>query len=299
MYKIWKIPKRKGGFRIIESPEDSLKIKQKESLEILKKIMYVSPFAHGFMEYRNIVTMAMPHVGKKWVLSMDIKDFFPSIKLNNFMLNNLMRNHKINEDVFKNLLEKHGGKIVLSFKNIYDLDDISELIKIHFYDFNDGKGLRLPQGAPGSPFLSNVFMHNFDWTMAHECYKYDLDYSRYADDITISGENKKDLIRMFAYSMHQLWKYDLEINYKKTKYMPSWRRQLVCGIVVNEKINLPRKWRKRLRAEIFQESMKGGGLPETTKGRMSFLKMVSENKKKSFSSRQIISAQLVKKALSS
>lgn len=256
MYTIWKIPKRRQGeFRIIESPDDILKQKQKDDLKLLQKELKVSPFAHAFQPYRNIVTMAMPHVKKKWILSFDIKDFFPSITLNNFI------------------------KVIPKF--------IIPRGSIHFHDFNDGKGTRLPQGAPGSPFLSNVYLHKFDWRIAWKCYSHGCDFNRYADDITISGENKRDLIAVYAYAASILeHDYDLKINKKKTKYMPNWKRQMVCGIIVNEKLNLPRKWRKNLRAEIFQN--RHNILSNKTEGKLSFNDMVLDNKKQSFTSSDII-----------
>lgn len=266
MYTIWKIKKRNGGFRVIESPCDSLKQQQNESLKELKREWRVSPFAHAFQPYRNIVTMAMPHVKKKWVLSVDLEDFFPSINISNFM-------NIINEKY-----------------------PIPLMPRIHFHDFKDGKGERLPQGAPGSPFISNIYMHDFDWRMAWRCYSHGCDYTRYADDITISGDNKKDLISIYAYMRGVLKEtYSLNINKKKTKYMPHWKRQLVCGVIVNEKLNLPRRWRKNLRAELFQQQ--GGDLSNKTEGKLSFRHMVLNNQKKSFSSTEIIRAQVILKRI--
>jgi RNA-directed DNA polymerase len=259
MYKVWKIRKRGGGFRFIEAPEHKLKEQQWQILKVLEKKHKASPFAHGFQYYKNIVTMAIPHVGKKWVACMDIEDFFPSIKYEYFQ------------------------------------KPLRTLASVCFHDFKDKKGLRLPQGAPTSPLLSNLHLFSFDWRMAWLAHSFGCDYSRYADDIVISGDSKRHIAALFKVGEAVLDKhYCLKINHKKTKFMHTSQRQLVCGVVVNEKINLPRRWRKRLRAEVFQ---KGGELPEETKGRLSFKDMVLMNKKTTYSSREIIDALVVAKKL--
>ena len=268
-YNTWKIKKRRGGHRTIESPDDVTKYKQRESVDELAKTLKVSPFAHGFQPYKNIVTMAMPHVAKDFVGSIDISDYFPSIKKELF----LARADKEKWDV-----------------DWKDLD-------IHFHDFNDGKGLRLPQGAPGSPFLSNTYLLTFDWRMAWLCAAKDIDYTRYADDLTFSGANRDDIVVMIGMATRILnSEYKLKINKKKTKIMPRSRRQLVCSIVVNEKLNLKREVLKNLRAEVHQKSMRGN-LPLDTLGRLAFKEMVKNSTKTTHSSTQIIGSIKVTRAL--
>ena len=267
-YTIFKIPKRSGGFRQIEAPNEELKQYQQKVLWTLRGTYKISPFAHAFQPYKNIVTMAMPHVGKKWVMRFDLEDFFPSITL----------------EAYKKVAESYS-KIVLNY----------ELLVCCFYDFNDGKGMRLPQGAPTSPFLSNAYLFTFDWKMAWLCHRFDCDYSRYADDIVMSGDGKGRLVRLYIIAQDLLAnKYALHINPKKTKFMHQSRRQYVCAIVVNKKINLPRKQRKNLRAEIFQQK---NALPNPTKGRLAFQHMVLKTEKQTNSSREIIDSILLSKEL--
>ena len=269
VYKVWKIKKRRGGFRSIESPNDELKVLQRESVNRLSGAIKVSPFAHGFQPYKNIVTMAMPHIKKDFVGSIDISDYFPSIK----------------QDDFEKRLKP-------------DLKDVDQAdIDVHFHDFGDKKGKRLPQGAPGSPFLSNAYLLSFDWRMAWLCARDDINYTRYADDLTFSGADRDKIVVMIGVATRILSKeYKLIINKKKTKIMPKTRRQLCCGIVVNEKLNLKRETRKNLRAEVHQKAMKGD-LPLDTLGRLSFEKMVRENIKTTHSSMEIIGAIKIKRAL--
>lgn len=270
-YTIFKISKRrKGQFRIIEAPSDELKDRQRESLTELKARLYESPFAHAFTGNKNIVTMAEGHVAKPFVLCFDISDFFPSITLKA-----LQEELKTNF-AFRRRLKNDRKKPDKDLKTTQAV--VERHLKNHFCDFGDDKGERLPQGAPGSPFLSNIFLHNFDWFAARKCRELDIVYSRYADDIVMSGADEKALWRLFYYCMQPyLKKRGLKINRRKTKMMSSKHRQMVCGLVVNEKINIPRKWRKRFRAELFQQK-DNKNLRKDSKGRQAFIHMVYDKK---------------------
>lgn len=277
-YKVFKIPKRrKGQFRTIEAPNDKLKEEQRESLPELKSRLYESPFAHAFTGNKNIVTMAKGHVKKEFVLSFDLADFFPSITkkaLLDEINTNMSFRRRLKHD------RKQPDKKMETTKEV-----VKRHVEKHFCDFDDGHGERLPQGAPGSPFLSNTFLHGFDWFAARKCKEKDITYSRYADDVTLSGANENDLWRVFYFCLQPyLNKRGLKVNRRKTKMMSSKHRQMVCGLVVNEKINIPRRWRKNLRAELHQQGTslkdleehpeKAKKLKKSTRGRLAFLYMV-------------------------
>lgn len=276
-YKTWKIPKKDGTKRQIESPTYYLKEKQRTTLKkTLTKKLRLSPFAHAFTYYKNIVTMAQPHVGKKWVACIDIEDFFPSIKR-------------------------------VEFSNWLTTKELN----LCFHNFKDKKGFRLPQGAPTSPFLSNAYLYFFDWRMAWLCYRFKCDYTRYADDIVISGNTIRGIKKLLMIAEHLLYKwYNLKVNKKKTKIMHNNRRQIVCGIVVNEKINISKKYKKNLRAEIFQSKLKmskSAKMPIKNisddqlnwhiQGRINFIKMITKSKKTTMSSMTIIERILILKKL--
>jgi len=268
MYHVFKIPKRDGSMRTIEAPDDKLKVKQRKTLKVLHKTFRVSPFAHAFQPYKNTVTCALSHVGKRWVGCIDIKDFFPSIKL-------IMFNRHVHAEPFQSPLD----------------------YLFCFHNFKDRKGERLPQGAPTSPFLSNAYLFKLDWRMAWMSYNRGVTYSRYADDLIFSGDSASNIRAMFKIAQVILEKdYFLTINHKKTKMMHRRHRQLVCGVVVNEKINLPRKWRKNLRAEVFQKK-RTGFVPEETAGRLAYLNMVVGHKKTSFSSIHMCNSIVFKRKL--
>lgn len=272
-YQVYYIPKKSGGRRRIEAPNDELKAAQRADALWLSYRLRVSPFAHAFRPGHNIVTMAQPHVGRRYVLSMDLRNFFPSITEQRFLA--FLCDHRSRWE------ELYGGKD----KVPEDMtEQMHERLQKHFYDFGDGRGSRLPQGAPCSPLLANVMLYRLDWRLAWIAYNKELHYSRYADDLVFSGEDRKAIWHVFYITRAMLGsdKYRLQVHPRKIRLMSYATRQKVCGIVVNEKINLPREWRRRLRAAEHQNRLYLAGLQDERPkdhglqlaGKQALLKMV-------------------------
>lgn len=214
-YSVYFVPKGKGKWRKITSPSDELKSFQRKLMDRLEEIP-VHKSAHGFVKGKSISTNAFPHVKKKFVLSMDMKDFFPSIK------------RSMVESVF----------------DFYQIDKSY----VDYVIFNGG----LPQGSPCSPVISNLYCHDLDLELSFYAEQNGLSYTRYADDITISGENfSKDIIKK-VYSVVK--RHNLKIHPKKTKVMWRNQRQIVTGVIVNDKLNMPVEKRKKMRALNHQYS---------------------------------------------
>jgi retron-type reverse transcriptase len=110
-----------------------------------------------------------------------------------------------------------------------------------------------PQGAPTSPTISNFILFSFDDEMANCAVGKDLVYTRYADDITISGNRKEDIISLIDYASSRLIEYGFKLNAKKTRIASYSEQQRVTGIVVNQKLQPTRKKRKKIRA-IFHNA---------------------------------------------
>lgn len=241
-YNIFKIPKRDGKFRTIEEPCYELKLRQNRLLIELESSLWISQHAHAFIAGKSIVTMAEPHINKEFVACCDIKDFFPSITAEK-----LIR-------LTPRVTHAHADIVT--------------------YDFGDGKDKRLPQGAPTSPILSNAFLYHMDIHMNSRATYYDCFYTRYADDLVFSGNTKQKMIGLLGYAKDMLKnEYQLELNNKKTRIMHRSQRQMVCGVVVNEKLNIPKEKRKNLRAEIYQQRA-NEKLRRDTIGRRAFHTMV-------------------------
>lgn len=226
-YSSFDIPKRSGKLRRIDAPAKPLKCVQRWILDNILNKLNPGRFAHGFVPKRSIVTNARKHVRKDCVMCMDLKDFFPSIGLK---------------------------RIQKYFKSLGYNDDISkDLAELCTYRF------RLSQGSPASPMLSNLIAYRMDLTIANFCKKRRLNYTRYADDITISGRNilprYKTLIRM------KIAHCGFKVNEEKTRVLSQGSCQKVAGIVVNKKPSVGRKYKRQVRA-ILHNILKNGPIVE-------------------------------------
>ena len=212
-YTTYSIRKKNGKLRTITAPNPILKQCQREIMEHLNKVP-LSDSAHGFIEGRSIVTNAVNHINKKYVLNIDLKDFFPSVTKDRV------------KDLFQEL------DIPMECVDLVLLNDV------------------LPQGSPCSPVISNLICRDMDRDMEEYAKTLNLSYSRYADDMTFSGDNiNRDVINNI-YAIVR--KHRLIVNKEKTVVLGRHRRQLVTGLVVNEKVSIPKETRKRVRAMMHQ-----------------------------------------------
>jgi RNA-directed DNA polymerase len=221
-YRIWQIPKRDGTKRTIAEPCPELKARQKAILRWLQaRGLRASPYAHGFVRKRSTATHARLHVGKRVVIKLDLVDFFGSTT---------------KEMVYKAL--RQGG---------VDHDTAASIAQT--CTLNGA----LPQGAPTSPFLSNLVLRDLDFRMAglagKGSHRWPVAYSRYADDLVCSSNDPKlnHLLPAICYVVGQA---GYEVNRRKTRVLRRNLRQIVTGVVVNRKVNLPRDLRRTLRARL-------------------------------------------------
>jgi RNA-directed DNA polymerase len=111
----------------------------------------------------------------------------------------------------------------------------------------------LPMGAPTSPGLANIVLKSADQSISKACTKYGINYSRYADDLTFSSDGHP--VKIIPFVEKVLGELGYDLDQKKTNIFRRGRRQVVTGLVVNEKANLPRRIRKRLRAAVHRRSV--------------------------------------------
>lgn len=216
-YRSFQIKKKNGKLRTLVEPLPSLKEIQSWILENILYEIKVSKYAKAYIKNRTLIENVRYHKGREVVLALDIENFFGSIKLS------------------------HVEKIFLDFG--YS-DNISNLLaKLCTYD-----GC-LPQGAPTSPYLSNIYLNDFDEKVSKYCNDNEIRYTRYADDLTFSG-TKEDMINMVNYIKNLLSDLDLSLNNDKESLMGRNQRQVVTGIVVNDKLQIPRNERNQIRNEV-------------------------------------------------
>ena len=218
-YKIYTIPKKNGKPRVIEAPVPILKYIQKIILKrfLSRRVHFI---ATAFEQGSSIQKNAWIHREQPVVLKLDLKNFFPSI-------------------TYKRVLGY--------FKRQGYPENIAVLLS-HLCTLNG----HLPQGAVTSPRLSNFIQYNFDLNLYKYCYKNKLCVTRYADDITFSGNiNKEVANKIIHYCEDRLSRINLQINKSKTKIIYSNQRQTVTGLVVNKKINTPITLRRQLRQTMY------------------------------------------------
>lgn len=214
-YHRFPVRTKRRRVRWIEAPQPYLKFVQRR---LLDRILYQAtphPAAHGFFPRRSIVTNARLHAGKAWALSLDLKDFFPST----------------GEIAVKKTLKKF-----LSLEG-EALDAVLRLTC---------RGGALPQGAPTSPHLANLAFFSGDEALTALAARHGLSYTRYADDITLSGNQLPEDLEARVEEITNRSGYRLAKE--KTKKMGRHRSQRVTGLVVNDGVKLPRSQRRKLRA---------------------------------------------------
>lgn len=228
-YREFSIPKKTGGQRAIFEPLPTLKEIQKWILEEILKNIKVSPTAKAYINGLSIKDNARYHKKQKEILNLDMENFFG------------------------NITERH---VYVMFKGLgYNKQVSSILTKICCLN-----GV-LPQGAPTSPMISNIIFRFADRRIFEFCKKNELRYTRYADDMTFSGgEIPKGFISTIK---RIIFENGFELNEKKTKLRLQHQRQEVTGIVVNEKLQVRRDYRKLVRQQIYY--IKRFGLIEQSK----------------------------------
>lgn len=221
-----KIPKKNGGYRNISIPDTSLKLIQEKILnELLYKNIYLLPCLHGGIPQKSIITNAYPHINKQVVVNIDIKNFFPSIHITKI------------------------GKNFEKFFNDQDLIKILTRLTTHNYC--------LPQGSPTSPFISNLPLIDCDNFIFDFCNKNHLIYTRYFDDITISGKHANKFLNRIIKIINQS---GFQISHKKTKIQSRILPQYVTGLIVNKKLSIPPEDIKHIQYRLEILDQKGLGI---------------------------------------
>jgi RNA-directed DNA polymerase len=244
-YNYFEIPKKSGGYREISAPSQSLKLIQRAISDVLTELYSPLPCVHGFVPYRNIVTNASLHTNKKYILNVDIQDFFP-----NTAYASIIKVLKVAPFSFHDVVAKAIAR---------------------FACLNGG----LPQGSPLSPILTNMYCVTLDNQLSELAKSYKLHYSRYADDLTFSGSKPVFNKRFFSALNKIVRNSGYQLKQSKTRIQSKNMRQEVTGLVVNDKINVNRHYIRELRAMIhLSQKRYNPNLYEKIEGKLAFLSMV-------------------------
>lgn len=230
-YREFEIRRRTGSNpRLIQTPIKPIRDMQTRLLPMLASAYDPRPHVHGFVSERSAVTNAAVHRRQRWILRIDLTDFFPAI----------------------NFGRVRGMFMAHPFDLPKDLATTLAQICCH-------KGA-LPQGAPTSPIISNLICRRLDARLAKFASAAHCSYSRYADDICFStGRTVLPRVIAEVVDRRPVLNPDLRgiiaaegfvINEDKTLLMPRFQRQRVTGLVVNRKLNVPREYYRHLRAVL-------------------------------------------------
>lgn len=277
-YSSFDMKKKRGGVRKIEVPKKGLGLIQKRLSELLSECVSFKPCVKGFVEGESICSNASLHRKSKWVLNVDIQDFFGSINFGRVRATFLAKPFEMSNEVASVLAQ------ICTFEN------------------------HLPQGAPTSPVVANIIASMLDNKILRLAQKYHLRYSRYADDITLSSPRRfpaevsittegrtvlgEELKTIFE-------KARFTVNPNKSRLQAKNSRQEVTGLIVNKKLNIPAEYKHKLRTAIkhwisdpeeaeknfylnikgedpneFAVSEGGARLKNNIYGRLSFISMV-------------------------
>ena len=217
-YRTVHIPKRDGGVRKLSVPDPILKRVQRAIADQILAYYPVSRYATAYTAGSSVQRNARPHVGKGKLLKLDIEGFFDHITYSS-VKNIVFYEEKFSEPI----------RILLTMLCYYKES--------------------LPQGAPSSPAITNIIMYDFDEKVGAYCRGKGVAYTRYCDDMTFSGDFDEAEIMVFV--KNELKKLGLLLKNRKTAVIPASKRQTVTGIVVNEKINLTRDYKKKIRQEMY------------------------------------------------
>jgi len=229
-YLSYPIKKRKG-FRWIDAPLNPLKAIQKTILDKLIYLLPAHPAAVGFVPGKGVKDGAKKHVGANLLICLDIENFFSSIYFR----------HVIR--IIYMLLQKGEDLDLFEIPNYHDTSVL--ITKLLTY-----KGA-LPQGAPSSPALANLYCLSIDKHLQHFADANDLKFSQYADDLSFStmDENFK-VARLISFVKTILSRDYLNLNMRKTRVLRQNKRMLVTGVVVNKQTSVAKKYWRNLRAQI-------------------------------------------------
>ena len=163
-YYRYRIPKRRGGWREIQSPSKDLKAVQAWILRNILDKLSSSPYATAYVKGRRLLDNVGPHMNNRYFLAVDIQDFFPSVR----------------SSLVRKLFERIG----------YSKQAANILCRLCGYRIG------LPQGGVTSPALSNLVCLRLDRRLAGLASRRNIVFTRYADDITFSTNNRNALPRL-------------------------------------------------------------------------------------------------------
>lgn len=257
-HKFYITKKDKVSKREILVPSKELSFIQKYIKENILDKVEISGYSYGFAKNKNIKKNAEIHLNSNVVLNIDLKDFFPSID---------------------------SRRVYYIFYKICGYDKTMSycLTKLVMYKN------KLPQGACTSPIISNIVSYKLDLRLGNLAAANNMKYTRYADDITFSGEK---ITKKFYLLVKQIITEEgFKVNDKKVHLSSKAYKQEVTGLIINNnKVSVDRKYIRKIKQELYyikkygldnhieKSGIKNSFYVEHLKGKILFIKSIDEEK---------------------
>jgi RNA-directed DNA polymerase len=216
-YRPANVPKRDGTPRRLLVPQGELKVLQSKIKRHIVDKFPLFDCVHGGVRGRSVLSNALPHVQKQVVFSVDLRDFFPHVT---------------------------PDRVLRIFRGLgFGEECANILMKATTWKY------QLPQGAPTSTGLANLSLVKADWRLLQLAQDRQFSYTRYVDDLTLSGgwrllDFRKLILRIIESE-------GFAVKIEKTGPKHIGQRQVVTHLVVNSKVNMPLEWRKNVRAQVL------------------------------------------------
>jgi RNA-directed DNA polymerase len=217
---------------VIHAPIKPIKDIQRRLAQVLAGVYEPRAHVHGFVSGRSPLTNAQQHERQRWVMKLDLLDFFPSINFGRV------------RGVFMAYPFEYSAEVATILAQVCCHED------------------QLPHGAPTSPILSNFICRGMDKELSLIAKLARCRFTRYADDLCFStsqGEfppmvasrGIQGELRVSDQIQGVIGRHGFTINHEKTRFLRRSRRQRVTGLVVNRKANVPFDYVDSLRNVLF------------------------------------------------
>jgi len=254
-YRYRWVNSRRGRHRLLEIPKLRLKTVQAKILHGILDNVPPHEVAHGFRRNHSIFTNAEPHVKQEVVVSYDLADFFATVRCEQVMA--IFR--RIG---YPRIIARHLAAICTKStpEEVWRKHPSYASQPAQWQRMGVWRRRHLPQGAPTSPALANLAAWRLDMRMSHLARHFQWTFTRYADDLTFSGDRAlgRNRLTLMTWVAGIVGQEGFRINLKKTHLMRQSQRQEVCGVVVNQKCNVRRSEYDELKA-ILHNCVKHGG----------------------------------------
>jgi RNA-directed DNA polymerase len=278
------VPRRSGGrARLLETPKWRLKAAQRRILrEILNRIP-AHLAAHGFRPGCSVVSAVQPHVGRGFLLRMDLKDFFPTVRAKR--VTQIFRSVGYSDSVASAL---SGICTHLTPRDVIDREPSGVDKTISEFPCELLRRRHLPQGAPTSPALANLAAHRLDCRLYGLATAAGIQYTRYADDLLFSGDDWSAARcgRLEEFVTQIIVECGFQVAAAKTRCASPASRQTALGLVLNDRLGISRNKFDQLKAILHNcvksgaETQFDGDLSEfrlSLAGKVAYVESINEN----------------------